>query len=632
MKETFSPLEKKVFTIIENIIKKQLNNGFFTNVFEQFFIKKPRDSHSIAIITTEKVLNILINDTYGYIPTETFYNVTEHLNYLFIEKLKSNMHYELVNLFQVLDRHVKLHATGFKLYDNQEYEKFIAENVSPVAINELARSSVEVLQGCNLCILTREWFLIRALARSIINIYVLRNPCIMQELFAEFSVYNDLATYLQQRDKILDEQLKAEKKFQEYHSIINWILDATKKAIDRFSYLPKIYAACTCVIFISRSVTVYKFDNFIKNNNLTNCTFPTGNNVCVSSNFYNYSYMDVIPFIIPRIIAILCFLTSTPLLLYAMFKNSFVRKKMCQMRYYDDLLTEPWVYALFIRMISDIVMQITIFDASNYVSNIMQWSLMRTYVPFGIIENAYKVTEICRMVLLSRLQRTYDAQFTLYMKWVVLSFSTVLSCEYASQVCNFFSYNIPRYILSVPALFTPAFAVILPYLYNRQLGKILYSPLISRYMILDMTRCLLTYTVSDELISTLPDNNYKQWLSFILSLKILLRIYVDVKCGIIVQELSNTGSIIAYMQHLRNSRILRNHSEFLRCETELQHLHVNSLPDTTFDTISLDERSNILTFNEEHYGNSEQSNDCSNIPSRLSVIYNNNSRSSVCRR
>ncbi|KJV69656.1 Cpg1 family polymorphic protein [Candidatus Neoehrlichia procyonis] len=599
MRKRFNPLEEKIFNAIEAIINKQLDHGFFINMLEKLVTNKPRDSHNIAILITDQVLSIVINEKYGYIPTETFSSVTNYLDKLFIDKLSSGMHHELVNLFKELDRHVTLHPTEFQLNSLNAYINFINQHTDPTQINALIRSSAKLLRKNNLCILTKKWFLMRALARAIMNEHVLyNNNKAQQELTDEFHAYDNLVFYFQHRDKILDEQLKAEQSFKEHYSILNKFLKFTTNALKKFSYMLSIHAACTLSIFMVRIVSTAKFNDFLERNSLSqSCLTPNLQNYSVSHTITSCADFDfdaypqeigTLSTITPRIIALICFFFSMPKILFFKFKNNFIISKIRTAPFHKPIIT-PYSVAVGTRWVSNIALQcIDTFSSQGFI----KWYVLRSYTPSEIIENSQKI-KIVHIMALQSGSKHYNTQFILHRKYIISAFICSIIFEYVSAL-TFPSSS----IIKIPTKSMRLFATILPYIYNINSYGAPYHPSVSKYIAFDMIRCMSS-TIALSLLEVIDNVKYS---NLMLACHVLATLYSDIKCGTIMEELSNNQVTITCLQHLRNSRELVNYySTSLKYENETEEQHGNS----AINCINIPDSAQILPHNteEEQYNN-----------------------------
>ncbi|KJV68643.1 Cpg1 family polymorphic protein [Candidatus Neoehrlichia procyonis] len=581
MRKRFNPLEEKIFNAIEAIINKQLDHGFFINMLEKLVTNKPRDSHNIAILITDQVLSIVINEKYGYIPTETFSSVTNYLDKLFIDKLSSGMHHELVNLFKELDRHVTLHPTEFQLNSLNAYINFINQHTDPTQINALIRSSAKLLRKNNLCILTKKWFLMRALARAIMNEHVLyNNNKAQQELTDEFHAYDNLVFYFQHRDKILDEQLKAEQSFKEHYSILNKFLKFTTNALKKFSYMLSIHAACTLSIFMVRIVSTAKFNDFLERNSLsqsclTHISFTTISCADFDLEAYPQHGTDTSLTIIPRIIASIYFFFSIPKILFFLSKIRIAP-------FYKPIIT-PYSVAVGIRLVSNIALQcIDTFPSQGFI----KWYVLRSYTPSEIIENSQKI-KIVHIMALQSGSKHYNTQFILHRKYIISAFICSIIFEYVSASI-FPSLNIlTKYIRLL--------ATILPYIHNINSYGAPYHPSVSKYIAFDMIRCMSS-TIALSLLEVIDNVKYS---NLMLACHVLATLYSDIKCGTIMEELFNNQVTVTCLQHLRNSRELVNYySTSLKYENETEEQHGNSvinyinIPNSTQCSTIMEELSN----------------------------------------
>ncbi|KJV69657.1 Cpg1 family polymorphic protein [Candidatus Neoehrlichia procyonis] len=556
MIKKFNPLDKKAYSTIRNVIKQKINHGIFINTFEKIFTNKPKDSHSIAVLITEKVLNIAINDTYGYIPTQNFLNALEHLESDFIAQLRSEMQHELVELFYALDQYVTLHPSEFRLNQLSEYMDFVTENVHPMNINTLIISAKKLLKKDNLCILTKKWFLMRALATAIVNSYDNNNYITeQQKLFIEFNAYNNLTTYFQQRDKILDVQLKAKEDFKETHPIINKLLDVTQSFFNKFPYMPQMYSICIFTIFTIRATTIAKFQDFITRNNKTTCFLPNANsesyqrNACESFDFDEYfpMYSGIInssSVIVTTSLAVLCLFFSVPQMLFAKSYYNFIKDKVSRTRT-NESSYNPFFITLMLRWASNVAIQFADLIRNKYFNMVVVWYIVRTFVPLGIMENSQKTKELYDTLLISS-TKTNNPQFILRWKYVILSSVVMVILEYTSQVCKYFGYQAIYYTIGMPLKFARALAIVVPYLVNRHYNKIEYNPSMSRYMALDLIRSL-----SSPIVLPLFDNiQTTRYISLVSAYDILSTVYSDTHCSIIIREAHNSKVIMYHIKSL----------------------------------------------------------------------------------
>ncbi|QXK92105.1 hypothetical protein HL033_00790 [Neoehrlichia mikurensis] len=554
-----NPLERKVCNIVCDVIEKKLNHGFITNFFEKLFTKKPKDSHSIAVFITESVLSIAINNTHGYIPTETFFNVMRYLDGVFIEQLKSNSHHDLLSLFYALDRYISLHPTEFKLDDLNQYIAFVNKNVHLVQKNALVISAVALLNGDNLCILTKKWFLIRALSNAIANIYVQHNNKTQEELSIEFETHNNLMTYFYQRDNILNMQLRAEESFQDEHPIIDKLLNTATKILSKLSYMPQMYITCIFAIFVTRTVDIMKFKDFVDKNNKSNsCNLPLSNSSYYSTSCEDFDFDEYFPqyggiinalsTLVTTLTSVICLFASVPQMLFSKYRSDCILYYSMRRGLYNKSPIRPYSASLAIRWLSNMIIQFIDIFNNIYVKSLMQWYIIRSFVPLGVIENTQVMSEFYRVVSQSSAKLDSNGRFVLNRKYIFGTFVMAVALEYTTQALKYNGYLVTYNALGVPVKLIRVLSIIVPYVTNRVFYGISYHPELSKFLAFSSVRC-----ISSPLVLPLFDNIQEiRYMSLITALDIILTVYADTQCSIIADAMFRNRIVISCIKDMKS--------------------------------------------------------------------------------